>query len=89
VTAALNGPPAFLSLKNECESSLIKARWRINNESLRLPDYSCSQAVQQEYISIDIIESPPGKYDLNITVTDNATGEKVTRDANFSIVKAR
>ena len=47
------------------------------------------RAVQQEYISIDIIESPPGKYDLNITVTDNATGEKVTRDANFSIVKAR
>jgi len=47
------------------------------------------RAVQQEYISIDIIESPPGKYDLNITVTDNATGEKVTRDASFSIVKAR
>ena len=47
------------------------------------------RAVQQEYISIDIIESPPGKYDLNITVTDNATGEKVTRDANFSIVKTR
>jgi len=46
------------------------------------------RVIQQEYISIDIRESPPGKYYLNITVTDNATGEKISRDASFTIVKA-
>lgn len=49
---------------------------------------SPARVVQQEYISIDISDSPPGKYEVNITVTDNATGERVTRKASFTIVKA-
>ncbi|MFH1069460.1 MAG: GWxTD domain-containing protein [Candidatus Glassbacteria bacterium] len=43
--------------------------------------------VQQEYISIDISESPPGKYSLQLNVTDTATGETVGRDEVFYIVK--
>jgi len=43
--------------------------------------------MQQEYISMDISESPPGKYSLELHVTDTATGEAVGRDAVFYIVK--
>jgi len=42
---------------------------------------------QVEWISIDISDSPPGDYKLNIVVTDAATGRKITRDTVFSIVK--
>jgi GWxTD domain-containing protein len=45
--------------------------------------------VQPEYISIDIKDSPPGLYNLNITVTDIASGEKITRNAMLSIVNAK
>jgi len=44
--------------------------------------------VQVEWISIDISDSPPGDYKLNIVVTDAATGKKLIRDTVFSIVKS-
>ncbi|MFC1614842.1 hypothetical protein ACFL5K_06045 [Gemmatimonadota bacterium] len=43
--------------------------------------------VQVEWISIDISDSPPGEYNLNIVVTDLATGKKVSRESVFSVVK--
>ncbi|HUU27855.1 MAG TPA: GWxTD domain-containing protein [archaeon] len=43
---------------------------------------------QAEYISIDITDSPPGRYSLNIEVTDVASGRKIDRDNEFSIVKS-
>jgi GWxTD domain-containing protein len=45
------------------------------------------RVVQPEYISIDISDSPPGKYSLEITVTDNESGEQVTRNAFFMVVE--
>jgi len=44
--------------------------------------------VQPDYFSIDISSSPPGKYNLKITVTDSASGEKATRQTSFTVVKA-
>ncbi len=43
--------------------------------------------VQQEYVSIDISDSPAGEYNLSVIVTDVATGETITRDSKFFIVK--
>ena len=41
----------------------------------------------QEYVSIDISDSPAGRYDLTIVVTDVASGKQITRDTEFYIVK--
>ena len=46
------------------------------------------QFVQPEYITIDISDSPPGRYSLEISVTDSASGKKVVRNASFMVVKA-
>jgi GWxTD domain-containing protein len=43
--------------------------------------------VQQEYVSIDISDSPAGEYNLNVIVTDVTTGEQITRKSQFYIVK--
>lgn len=43
--------------------------------------------VQQEYISIDISDSPAGEYNLSIVVIDVATGHQITRTSKFFIVK--
>lgn len=42
---------------------------------------------QAEYVSIDISDSPAGLYNLTIVVTDTATGKKITRNTQFSIVR--
>jgi len=42
---------------------------------------------QQEYVSIDISDSPPGRYDLTIVVTDMASGKTITRRTEFYIVR--
>lgn len=43
--------------------------------------------VQQEYISIDISDSPAGEYNLHVVVTDMATGQQINRDSKFFIVE--
>ena len=43
---------------------------------------------QQEYFSLDIADSSPGKYSLSLTVNDVAGGETVTRTSYFYVVKA-
>jgi len=42
---------------------------------------------QPEFISIDISDSPPGRYNLEIVVTDMVSGKKVTRENKFWITK--
>ncbi len=44
--------------------------------------------VEAEYVSIDISDSPPGRYTLNILVTDAVSGKVITRTNEFSVVKA-
>ncbi len=43
--------------------------------------------VQQEYVSIDISDSPAGEYNLSVIVTDVATGKQIARQSKFYIVK--
>lgn len=45
--------------------------------------------VEAEYVSIDIADSPAGRYSLTVEVTDVVSGRKIVRNNEFSIVKAR
>ena len=47
-----------------------------------------NMAAQVEWISIDISDSPPGDYKLNVVVTDAVSGNKITRDNMFYITKS-
>jgi len=46
-----------------------------------------NRVVQQKYISMDINDFQSGKYNLQIDVTDNTTGEKISRGAIFFVAK--